>query len=60
MELFEWEGTLKGHLVQFPCNEWGLQQLHQVHNSVQPDLDTWKNAKHLGLFSLKKERLRGI
>ena len=24
------EGALKGHLVQFPCNEQGHLQLHQV------------------------------
>lgn len=60
VELFESKGTLKGHVVQFPCNEQELQQLHQVLNSVQPDLDMWKNAKDLGLFSLKKERLREI
>jgi len=30
MELFELEGTLKGHLVHPPCNEWGHPQLHQA------------------------------
>ena len=28
-ELFELEGTLEGHLVQLPCNEWGHPQLHR-------------------------------
>ena len=38
MESFEFEGTLKGHLVQLPCNEQG--QLNQVAQSlVHPDLD---------------------
>ena len=27
---FELEGTLKGHVVQVPCNEQGHPQLHQV------------------------------
>ena len=30
IELYELEGTLKGHLVQLPCNEQGQLQLHQV------------------------------
>ena len=30
IELYELEGTLKGHLVQLPCNEQGRLQLHQV------------------------------
>jgi len=30
IEWFELEGTLKGHLVQPPCNEQGHPQLHQV------------------------------
>ena len=30
MELFELEGTLKGHLVQFPYSELGYPQLDQV------------------------------
>jgi len=30
MELFELERTLRGHLVQLPCNEQGCLQLHQV------------------------------
>ena len=29
IELFELEGTLKGHLVQLPSNEQGHPQLHQ-------------------------------
>ena len=29
-ELLELEGTLKGHLVQLPCNEQGHPHLHQV------------------------------
>jgi len=34
------EGTLKGHLVQLPCNEQGHLQLHQVAQSpIQPDLE---------------------
>ena len=40
MESFEMEGTLKGHLVQFPCNEQGHLQLSQVaQNLFQPDLE---------------------
>ena len=34
IELFELEGTLKGHLVQLPCNEQGHPQLHQVLRSL--------------------------
>lgn len=30
MDLFELEGTLKGHQIQFPCNEQGHLQLRQV------------------------------
>ena len=30
IELFELEESLKGHLVQLPCNEQGLTQLEQV------------------------------
>ena len=30
MELFELEGTLKGHLAQLPCNGQGHLQLDQV------------------------------
>ena len=30
VELFELEGTLKGHLIQLPCNEQGHLQLDQV------------------------------
>ena len=30
IELFELEGSLKGHLVQLPCNEQGCLQLHPV------------------------------
>ena len=29
IELFKLEGTLKGHLVQLPCNEQGCLQLNQ-------------------------------
>ena len=29
-ESFELEGTIKGHLVQLPCNEYVNQQFHQV------------------------------
>ena len=29
-EWLQLEGTLKGHLVQLPCNEQGHPQLHQV------------------------------
>lgn len=29
IELFQLEGTLKGHLIQFPCTEQGHLQLHQ-------------------------------
>ena len=31
IELLELEGTLKGHLVQLPCNEQGHLQLGQPH-----------------------------
>jgi len=38
LELFELEGTLKGHLVQLPCNEQG--QLDQAAQSpIQPELE---------------------
>jgi len=30
MELFEFEGKLKGHLVQLLCNEQGYVQIDQV------------------------------
>jgi len=30
MELFELEGTFKGHLIQLPCSEKGHLQLHQM------------------------------
>ena len=40
IELFEFEGTLKGHLVQLPCTEQGHLQLDQVAQSpIQPDLE---------------------
>ena len=29
IESFQLEGTLKGHLVQLPCNKQGHLQLHQ-------------------------------
>jgi len=36
---FELEGTLKGHLVQLPCNEQGHLQLDQgAQSPIQPDL----------------------
>jgi len=39
-ESFELEGTLRGHLVQLPCNEQGHLQFHQVNQSpIQPDLE---------------------
>ena len=39
MESFELEGTLKGHLVQLPCNEEGNLQLHQgAQSPIQPVL----------------------
>ena len=28
--LLDLKGTLRGHLVQLPCSEWGHPQLHQV------------------------------
>ena len=34
MELFELEGTFKGHLVQLPCSEWG-----GAKSPIQPDLE---------------------
>ena len=34
MESFELEGTLKGHLVQIPCNEQGHLQLDQGAQSI--------------------------
>ena len=38
VESFELEGTLKGHLVQLPCNEQGHLQLHQsAQRPIQPD-----------------------
>ena len=33
IELFELEGTLKGHLVQLPCSEQEYLQFHQVLRS---------------------------
>jgi len=30
IELFQLEGTLKGNLVQLPCNKQGYPQLHQA------------------------------
>jgi len=40
IELVELEETLKGHLVQLPCNELGHLQLHQVAQSlIKPDLE---------------------
>ena len=40
VELFELEGTLKGHLIQLPCNEQGHLQLDQgAQSPVQPDLE---------------------
>jgi len=40
IELFELEGALKDHLVQFPCHEQGHMQLDQVALSlVQPHLE---------------------
>ena len=51
-ELFELEGTLKGHLVQLPCSEQGHLQLHQAAQSpVQPDLQClkgWASTTSLG------------
>ena len=53
-ELFEKEGTLKGHLVQLSCNEQGHLQLHQVaQSSVQPDLEClqrWASTSLGNLF----------
>lgn len=41
MELFELEGTFKGHLVQLPCNEQRHLQLNEVAQSpVQPNLES--------------------
>ena len=38
IEWFELEGTLKGHLVQLPCNEQEHLKLHQgAQNPIQPD-----------------------
>jgi len=40
IELFELEGTIIGHLVQFPCSEQGNSQLGQVAQSLLlPDLE---------------------
>lgn len=36
---FELEGTLKGHLVQSPCNEWTSTALLGAQSPVQPDLE---------------------
>lgn len=33
-ELFELEGTIKGHLAQLPCNDQGHLQLDQVAQSL--------------------------
>ena len=38
IESFEFEGTFKGHLVHFLCDEKGHVQLDQ--SPVQPDLDS--------------------
>jgi len=40
IELFELKDTLKGHLVQLPCNEQGYLHLnHRAQSLVQPDLE---------------------
>ena len=40
IEMFELEGTFKGHLVQLPCSDQGHLQLDQVAQSpIQPDLE---------------------
>ena len=51
MELFELEGTFKGHLVQLPCSEQGHPQLHQCSEPIQPDLGHlrgWGTTTSLG------------
>ena len=40
LELFELERTLKGHLVQLPCNEQGHLQLSQLLRApIQTELE---------------------
>ena len=51
IELFELEGTSKGHLVQPPCGEQGHPQLHQCSEPIQPDrgcLQGWGTITSLG------------
>ena len=39
-DLFELEGTFKGHLVQLPCNEQGHLHLDQdAQSTVQPEIN---------------------
>lgn len=40
IELFESEGTFRGHLLQSPCSEQGDLQLHQLaQSSIQPSCE---------------------
>ena len=51
IESSEFEGMLKGHLVQLPCNEQGHLQLHQIAQSlIQADLEhlQGQGIHHLG------------
>ena len=50
MEYFELEGTFKGQLVQFLCNEQGHLQLDQVAQSpIQRDLECFQGW---GIYNL--------
>ena len=44
MDLFELEGTFKGHVVQPPCNEQRHLQLHQCAQSVVEPNETGKRG----------------
>jgi len=69
MERFELEGTLKGHLVQLPCNEQGHLQPHQgAQSPIHPDLERLQGwgihhlSEHVSLFypiSTQLQRLEG-
>jgi len=52
--------TLKGHLVQLPCNEQGHLQLHQVARSpVLPDFDLSSLESQTGMAEVKTSSLWG-
>ena len=56
IESLELKGTLKGHLVQPPCNEQGRAQLHQVLRTPSSlTLDVSRNrASTIPLGNLKE------